>query len=384
MFWETKSSFSVQPKYGVISFSNYLHIIFVLFLLPFTLALEAIRTFLGLTESISPAYTSKPRKRRIGDALIRSSFPALTAPEVQWVMGSGLDVYQKWTKQYKMVPTVDYLDCGEGVGTHLLWIGPKRTDKVILYCPGGAYFYPVQEQMLKFWRYAQMEWEKQGLNIGIAVLLYSVLPEGEFPTQLRQATRAIEYLHSIGCEPSNIQLVGDSAGGNLVSQVLSHILHPLPSIPPLNLPSSTRFRGAYMMSPWVSLVDSDQWGDSFHAKAYYDIAKGVENLGPIYLAHVPSSFTPYAEPVRAPDDWFAGLDDVVDRIMVSTGDEERLRDQDVVFYEKMKEHHGNAVLEVQDGGLHDDPIMDFFLSEVPLENTLTPIVLEWIAKGFKG
>ncbi|KAF5387548.1 hypothetical protein D9757_006563 [Collybiopsis confluens] len=381
MLPETKTGVSSPKlKYGAISWFDHLHITFVFLCLPYHLGLEVFRTLFNFTPSVSPAYTAKPLKRRIGDALIRSSLPALEPSEIQWVLGSGLDIYHKWAKRYSLPTAVDYLDCGKGIGGHLLWIGPKRTKNVMLYCP--AYFYPVQDYSLKLWRYAQLEWENQGIDVGIAV---SVLTEAAFPTQLRQAVRAIEHLISIGCQLSDIQLVGDSAGGNLVTQVLSHILHPLPFVPPLKIPQSSRFRGVYLMSPWVSLSNSDQWGDSFQSKSYYDIAKGVEQLGPLYLAHVPSSLTPYVEPVRAPDDWFAGLEDVVDRILLSTGNEERLFDQDVVFFEKkIKECHRNATLVIQEGGLHDDPIMDFLISEVPLENTLTPVVLEWIAKGFKA
>ncbi|KIK66636.1 hypothetical protein GYMLUDRAFT_238888 [Collybiopsis luxurians FD-317 M1] len=381
-------SFVGGTKYGVISWSNYLHIALVLISMPLTLTLKTLFSF-AYAPRPAHAYALKPLKRRIADTIARSAFSGLSILETQWALGPGPHVYQQWAKGYKLDCTIDKLhsdleeDKSKG---HLLWIGPKRTDKVVLVIPGGAFLFPATEMMFKFWRYAQLEWEKKGLAVGIAILSYGLLPEDEFPIQLQQTTRAIEYLFAIGCDPSNLQLVGDSAGGNLIFQLFSHLLHPLPShqVPPLSLPSGKRLRGAYTMSPWVSLSNPEQWGNSIHAKAYYDVTTGIHKQGQLYMAQVPDSYTTYAEPILVPNDWYSGLNNIVDRILVSTGTEERLFDQDVAFFEtKIKSHHRDAALEIQAGGLHDDPILDFFFFDAPLENTLTPTVLEWIAKGFQ-
>ncbi|KIK70722.1 hypothetical protein GYMLUDRAFT_65938 [Collybiopsis luxurians FD-317 M1] len=357
-------------KYGAISWSNYLHIALILISMPLTLTLKALTSF-AYAPSPANAYAQKPLKRRISDTVARSVFSSgLSISESQWALGPGLHIYQQWAKRYKLDFTIDKLRSNLEKGDshdHLLWIGPKRTNKVVLVLPGKrgiqvlrierhshfdrwSVFFPATEMMFKFWRCSQLEWEKQGLEIGIAILSYSVLPEGAFPAQLHQATRAIEYLFANGCDPSNLQLVGDSAGGNLLWQLLSHLLHPIPS--PQNY--------------------------------YYALTSGEEKPGQLYVAQLPESHIPYAEPILVPDDWYSGLNNIVDRILVSTGAEERFFDQDVVFFEKkIKPHHRDAALEIQEGGLHDDPIMDFFLFDAPLENTLTPIIWEWIAKGFQ-
>ncbi|KAJ3893558.1 Alpha/Beta hydrolase protein, partial [Lentinula edodes] len=327
---------------------------------------------------------------------------------VQYFVGSGLDQYQRWVKKYQPelgalvveLPLDSDDDEGRGERGRLFWIGPKRTEKVLLYFPGGAYTFQVTEMMLRFWKYAQSEWEKQGLEIGIAVLSYSVGsdPNAAFPIQLFQATQALEYLLSEGCNPSNIQIVGDSAGGNLVAQLLSHMVHPFPVpslVPPTNLPPGTRFRGAFMISPWVSLSNPDQWGPTFRSKDY-DVAvyKNLQEAGERYVNTISniknkiddlSQVVPYAEPVLAPDNWYSDLHNtVVDRILVTAGKEERLSDQIQVFFEqKIRPHYSDAILLVQDGGIHDDVFMDFLFSDTPLENGLTPVVLEWIAKGFR-
>ncbi|KAI0265811.1 hypothetical protein BC834DRAFT_1041487 [Gloeopeniophorella convolvens] len=58
-------------------------------------------------------------------------------------------------------------------------------------------------------------------------------PQAQFPTQFRQANAApVTHLLKQGAHPSNIVLCGESAGGNLALQVILHILHPLPDLPP--------------------------------------------------------------------------------------------------------------------------------------------------------
>ncbi|KAJ3882998.1 Alpha/Beta hydrolase protein [Lentinula edodes] len=384
-------------KPASLTWTNYLSIMFFMTVhLPFA----CFQTMLAPFIDRSNGYNDKPLKRRIGDTIIRASSFYLPTNVMQYLVGSGLHQYQRWVKNYKpeLGALVEELsldsDRARGERGRLFWIGPKRTEKVLLYLPGGAYMFQVTEMMLKFWRYAQVEWERQGLTIGIVVLSYSVGsdPNAAFPVQLFQATQALQLLLSIGCNPSIIQIAGDSAGGNLITQLLSHMVHPFPLpslVPPLNLPPGSRLRGVYMMSPWVGLSNPDQWGPTFRIK-HYDVTNirgpGEEYVDTIFkFPDKHSQIVPYAESVSAPDDWFSDLQNsVVDRILVTAGKEERLLDQIQVFFKrKIKPYHSDAVLLVQDGGIHDDMIMDFAVANAPLGNELTPVVLEWIAKGFR-
>ena len=65
-----------------------------------------------------------------------------------------------------------------------------------------------------------------------------------FPRQLSQAVLSIQHLFTLGFEPQNIQLVGDSPDGSLIHQVFSHILNPFEGVPKLRLTSP--LGGAYM------------------------------------------------------------------------------------------------------------------------------------------
>ncbi|KAJ3989604.1 Alpha/Beta hydrolase protein [Lentinula detonsa] len=391
-----------DSKLNSLTWTNYLNVVLLLtFRLPFAILQTVFSPFIHNANG----YNDKPLKRRIGDALMRTASIYLPTPIMQHIVGSGLDQYRRWAAKYQpeLGTTVEELpmdfDGGRGEQAHLFWIGPKRTEKVILYFPGGIYMFPVTEMMLKFWRNAQSEWSKQGLEVSVVVLSYSVGsdPDAAFPIQLFQATQALRHLFSIGCKPSDIQIVGDSAGGNLVTQLLSHMVHPFPLpsfVPPLHLPPGIRLRGACMISPWVGLSDPDQWGSTLRTKDYdVTVHQNLREAGEHYInaisniniPHELSQLIPYAEPVLAPDDWYLDLQNsVVDRVLVTAGKEERLFDQIEVFFRcKIKPYHSDAILLVQGGGIHDDIIMDFEISETPLRNELTPVVLEWMAEGFR-
>ncbi|KAJ3837268.1 Alpha/Beta hydrolase protein [Lentinula raphanica] len=233
-------SYSAPPNvdhsvYAAMGWSRYLWMNIKLMRLPFVLLFEIL---------VSPFVArsrGKDFRRVIGNTIFRFVTDTLPDVELQYFLGTSVGIYSDWARKVHLPITIDELP-GEG---KLLWIGPKRTDKVILFCHGGAYIAPVQDFMLPFWRFIQLQLEQQGMKVGIAVMSYSVIPSASFPTPLWQASQAIKHLISVEhVDPSNLQLFGDSAGGNLVSQILSSMLHP-PFSPPI-IPPGTRLRGAYM------------------------------------------------------------------------------------------------------------------------------------------
>jgi len=58
----------------------------------------------------------------------------LNVRQMQWLMGkSTLEAYEECAKQHKLPVLIDEL----GSDGRLLWMGERRTDKVILYVHGG-------------------------------------------------------------------------------------------------------------------------------------------------------------------------------------------------------------------------------------------------------
>ncbi|VDC03389.1 unnamed protein product [Peniophora sp. CBMAI 1063] len=86
------------------------------------------------------------------------------------------------------------------------------------------------------------------------MVIIALAPKASFPSQLRQAIAALAYLLAQGTKASNIVLVGDSAGGNLILQLVSHILHPMAGLPPPPILSKP-LAAIVLVSPWTSYSD---------------------------------------------------------------------------------------------------------------------------------
>jgi acetyl esterase/lipase len=85
----------------------------------------------------------------------------------------------------------------------------------------------------------------------------------------------------------------------------------------------------------------------------------------------------------APETWFKGVDKVVNRVLITGGDRECLRDDIRRFADKFSAHHPRAKLVMQPYGVHNDPYFDFLAREKKLSE-LTPIIMEWLSEGFRS
>lgn len=172
--------------------------------------------------------------------------------------------------------------------------------------------------------------------------------------------------------------MGDSAGGNLIVQLLSHILHPFDGVPLVSLPAP--IRGIYLMSPWLALSGATE-SQLINDKA--DVVGGeiFAYCGRKVLAGVPDSSHVYLEASKIPDGWFEGVEGLVDRVLISAGARECLKNNISMFARKFCVHHAGAELTVQADGVHNDPYYDFLVAERKLSN-LTPLIVNWLAQGF--
>jgi len=151
-------------------------------------------------------------------------------------------------------------------------------------------------------------------------LRLALAPESPCSTRLKQANAALTHLLNKGIPPENIIMGGDSAGGNLILQLTSHILHPLPSIPAPPVLAQP-LAGALLISPWCpSGVEAPSYTrndtkDLLPAHFY----RSIENLNK-------EGRTPelehYVEVVSAPAAWWNGLDGVYARFFITAGENE--------------------------------------------------------------
>lgn len=188
---------------------------------------------------------------------------------------------------------------------------------------GGGYVLPCGPQHIQWLNDLQ---KSLGPGASVLFLAYDLAPEAKYPTQLKQAVELVHHLvHTQGRSPSDLILGGDSAGGNLVLGVLSHLAHPHPEIQPLSLPA--KLHGALLISPWCSLTQTDT--PAFVKNAQRDM------LNPSVLHRWATAFlgsdSPfagdfYSEPVLASSDWWEPVADFIEEVLIWIGENEILRD----------------------------------------------------------
>ena len=213
-------------------------------------------------------------------------------------------------------------------------------------------------------------------SIKLITVSVALVPDASFPTQLKQGVLAIQHLLKIGVKPQNIQIVGDSAGGVLIHEIISHFLHPVTGVPELSL--SAPLAGVYMMSPWTRLVDKDkQFLYTNDYKGDVLTGKVLNDWGSRVFQAAPKEAIPYLEPNSAPPTWLSGIDRCVKRVLISAGGVECLRDEIIKYKDILEEHHKDVTFVLQENGNHDDPFLDFITDEKDL-GELTPKILDWL------
>ncbi|TFK64506.1 alpha/beta-hydrolase [Pluteus cervinus] len=360
---------SIIRAFGSVTLGEKIQILVTALRLPFILIWSLA------TKPFVPHNTKKHWKRVLVDAAVQTLTCTLNRVQFQYMFGDPSQVIaEKWGKRVGVPIEVEEI----GEDAKLIWIGQKRTDRVIFYLHGGGFLMPLQDSPLGFWNYVGKELKRRGQDVTVVALQYTLVPNAVFPTQLRQAFRALEHLLSSGVQPQNLQLAGDSAGANLIIQLLSHILHPLNDVPPIKL--SAPIRGAYLMSPFTRLSGLPQsQNDSLDV-----ISAGVLMAwGQDVLHGVPDSQNVYLEPANASQTWFAGVDKLVSRVLTTAGGSEALKDHIIEFNDLFAKHHNDTEFVIQEGGVHDDPFNDFILGEdSPILGDLTPIIIDWLFAGF--
>ena len=136
------------------------------------------------------------------------------------------------------------------------------------------------------------------------------------------------------------------------------------------------------MSPWCLLYgepesrSANDKKDVLRARSFAYCTRKV-------LAGVPEPFHVYMGAREAPDSWFEGVDKFVERVLISAGDHECLRDDTRGFANRFIMHHGKTHFIVQENGVHNDPFYDFLVGErKPSELTLA--ILGWLLEGFES
>ncbi|RVX66022.1 hypothetical protein B0A52_10109 [Exophiala mesophila] len=310
-------------------------------------------------------------------AVVRTMLTCLTPRQIVQVLPGTQDTYSRWVRRKQgstMMIAPESTVFADGI-TRLHWIkdvsgSPKS---IVLFFHGGGYNAPLSDGHLDWCYNMFLGTKSQGNHVAVALLQYVLTPENRYPAQLRQARDALQYLLDLNFDPANIIIGGDSAGGNLALGLLSHIMHPHPSIESLNMAGP--LRGAFLVSPWLT---NDASTRSFRDKADIDM------LSPALIRRSAEDYLPETSPegwalaMAAPKDWWTDLRTAVEEVYLTVGEHELFRDHVVEFSETLKRHQGgtNVRFEVGRGEAHDHILTLHFRRtavDPPLER-----MLDWL------
>ncbi|KIX10664.1 uncharacterized protein Z518_01748 [Rhinocladiella mackenziei CBS 650.93] len=318
---------------------------------------------LVLTKTVLSLLTSPLRGRdgaptiqeHVMTSAYRSMFVHFTAGQLQLILAPFLDSYRKWCKQQKLQPEIVDIP---NTNTKGFWIGSKDSAKyVMLYCHGGGFVMPGIPPHLDL-LFRCVQWSNG--KLAIFCNAYTLAPEGVYPLQIGECVEALRYVLSLpGRTPATTLLGGDSAGGNLVLAILSHVSgHAHPSstlVKPLQL--SENLHGALAIAPWVSSDETKFKSmkefsnrDIVNSKCsnyWIDVYKGRKK-------DVKDDY--YIVPELAPASWWS--ESKVTSFLATAGEQEALRDAIISWADKFKEGRGDDVLKLVKGTreVHDAPL----------------------------
>ncbi|PGH16525.1 hypothetical protein AJ79_01630 [Helicocarpus griseus UAMH5409] len=278
-----------------------------------SIALSALRALLtGLWRNEKQA---KTLLLHVGYAIFRKATARLSALQLQLIMPPTNKIYERYVKKTRQ--PVQSVELPHGVQGH--WIGDKNAKNVLIWYHGGGFALPANMGYFKFFTSVIKAMEAAGKPLAVFCPTYTLTPHAVYPTQIRQAVECLRYiLKKTGRKPANVFLGGDSAGGNLVGAVLSHITHPHSQIDKVDV--SGNLGGAVLISPWTSM-DSDYPPDQVIDSQGDLITEAVgKPWGGAYLGTTKRDN--YTDLSLAPPEWYN--DFKVNSVLISAGQNEIL------------------------------------------------------------
>lgn len=220
-----------------------------------------------------------------------------------------------------------------------------RKEKVVLHFPGGAFVVTFGHE---FSGRPVTEIFTQHLKASLVLWAHYRLAESEetrFPGAVQDALTFYRYVISLGFEPENIIVSGDSAGGNVALALLRYL--EASKMPDLPLPG-----GFIVFSPWVNVTTN--------AGAHYVSCKynesdilngeflqwGAESYLPS-TEHLPADVEAYVSPIHHPFQTSVP-------VFIWAGAAEAFCADIEIFAKEMADVPGNKVLfYAQDRAAHD-------------------------------
>lgn len=334
----------------------------------------------SVVRSLAIAWTRGiPIRMFIPCAVVKVFLGTFSSRQIQYLSLSTKDAYKSWMERKtakakragdtEAIERLSYdLEPLEDGHSSLLWVGNRRkAKKIVLFFHGGGYVAALLPGHLEWcWRAYVAAGIDMKTEVAVAVLHYTLCPEARYPVQLRQAVSGLAHLLRQGVRPQDVIIGGDSAGGNLTAQLLSHLVEPHPTVPRVTL--SEPLLGAFLVSPWVTRHTNDA---SFAENSWIDMLSGPtidkctkELLGSPDTDENYDKLAILACPLDGDKSWMKGITSILDRMYVTVGSHEVFRDQAAAFAHEVQQ--SNPGLNVQ-FALQTRQAHDFILLEAQEE-----------------
>ncbi|KAJ0121967.1 hypothetical protein J7T55_002478 [Diaporthe amygdali] len=357
--------------------------------LPFRLLVWApVQLTINLVRGVLTAIWRRlPLRPYIACAAIRMYLYTFSPAQIQLFSPPTMDTYKAWIRKKRskarrsgdtelmeqLKEDIEVLPDGR---PHILWIGDRRkATKIVYFFHGGGYITPAipghMEWCLQAYVVANKHMRNSRDRVAVAVLQYTLTPQARFPTQMCQAASGLAHLLRSGVRPSQLVVGGDSAGGNLTVQLLSHLLHPYPLAEKIDL--AEPLAGAFLVSPLVSqnmltrsFVDgrpcdmlSEGIFDNPNREMFHEKPSGLAGvLFPNWNLVETKEFREgrgWALMADVDEKWLDGMANIVRKVYVTCGKHELLRDQGIDIAERIRARNPDVEvkLEVAEKEAHD-------------------------------
>jgi acetyl esterase/lipase len=268
-------------------------------------------------------------------AAIRCMLDRITIPQSRYLQKSTSEAYLTHCKDRNVAPETVQIEVGDGKRVAGHWIGSSKADTVIYYLHGGGYTQPASEGNYKHAvrLLDDLNAIKGQRSIALLMLDYTLVPDAIYPTQLREAVAGLAHLLTeTGRKPSDIFISGDSAGGNLAVALLSHILHPHPDVPAVEIDKP--LGGALLYSPWVGFSTDYPSFDNYRLdmmsalvlRKWSAMLLNKSNPSNPEADPGPISGDAYTEACKNLASWWKGMHSVCSDIFLCYGSDEVLAD----------------------------------------------------------
>ncbi|UJR07351.1 hypothetical protein I4U23_011637 [Adineta vaga] len=235
----------------------------------------------------------------------------------------------------------------------------KNSDKLFIYLHGGGYL------IGDIHSYSGFECELSRMfNESFLHVEYRLSPEHSVPAAVNDTIAVYQILLRQGISPSQIIIIGDSAGGGLALLTIQTLVTQQ-----LQIPS-----GVIVLSPWSDLTAS---GESFIHNIEIDLLFTHDDVRWVtaqVLANNQSPHNPHYSPLFGSFKGFPPM-------YITVGTAELLYDDSKRVFQKAQEANMNVIFEE---GLHMIHIYPLFFSFFPeAQNTLNNIN-QWIQIHFQA